>query len=250
METTADGIVVTKSAVSDLAQNMTLENTIMAVSDAFNASVALIEDTVSGLVDSIVQAKETLHESGMNFDSKVVLKGTKETMGQALNVSVENAEILADKLGFFAAIDAVVKGLSQLPLKVNQVFSQVEEKLVEKLEEEAIEAEKEKSTVGVQITVDNDKVQLDFDQVNNDNGVIDLKRLKSDIKKAVTDQTNHGRIKPFQLSEYIAEFPAEEEEDDYEYSYLDLDWKNGKQKKKKKTPASSNKESTKETTTD
>ena len=136
----------------------------------------------------------------MNFDSKVLLRGTKDTVGSALDHSAENAEELADKLGFFAAIDSVVQGLTQLPLKVNQVFSQVEQEVEEELEADMVEKslaefeDDDEAVVDVQITVNDEEVALDFDS------------LEDDIKKAVENRIA-GKSAPVEEEEKEKEIP-------------------------------------------
>ncbi len=56
-----------------------------------------------------------MQDTAINFDSKSTVRATKNNLGHALNVTVQNAEQLVDKLGLFSAIDSVIHKVATFP---------------------------------------------------------------------------------------------------------------------------------------
>ncbi len=167
INTTAAGISATKEVVADITEEITLENAKDAIVSAFNQATITIQQTVEGLLNAIVETKQMMHEGAVNFDSRVTLRGTKNSIGTALNATTINAEALADKIGLFAAIDGMVQGIAQLPFKVRDAFGKV--KIVMTEDEDAApidtpmerEGEVKEPKVDVKVTVNSEDVDLD-----------------------------------------------------------------------------------------
>ena len=101
-----------------------------------------------------------MHQGASNFDSKMALRGTKDGVASALRGATHNAEDIADKLGLFSAIDSMVQGIAQIPVKVKESLSG-ELEMAESSEGEEEPMAETEAKVDVTVTVNGDVENLE-----------------------------------------------------------------------------------------
>ena len=155
LETTQEGISLSKQTVANLAAELTVENAQhgintaqtavsdgiasaqFVISDAFNATLQVVEQTGSALINSIIEAKQHLQNSAENFDSKETLNATKVGIGKVVVGSVEEAGKYVEAAGVFSAIDNLVHSLAGIPSKINSFLQSAKVEIDLSLEEAA-----------------------------------------------------------------------------------------------------------------
>jgi len=157
------GIVLSKTAVFNLTNAMTLENiqAVLAdaqenaeevvanaqeavinatqqIGDALEDSAQLIQDTGNDVLASIVDIKQDLHDAAEEFDSHQAFHNGTVNLGVAINASIHGFQESVDNFGVFDALDDMVQTVvGGVPEKINSLILPIgnEEEVEKEVEE-------------------------------------------------------------------------------------------------------------------
>merc|ERR1712029_1334350 len=158
------GIVMSKSAVFNLTNAMTLENIQAALVDAQQSaeeavanaqeavanatqqigqaiedSAQLVQDTGNDVLASIVEIKQDLHDAAEEFDSQQAFHNGTVNLGVVINASIHGLQESVDNFGVFDALDDMVQTVvGGVPEKINSLIMPIgdEEEVDQEVEED------------------------------------------------------------------------------------------------------------------
>ena len=161
------GIVMSKSAVFNMTNAMTLENIQAALVDAQQSaeeavanaqeavanatqqigqaiedSAQLVQDTGNDVLASIVEIKQDLHDAAEEFDSQQAFHNGTVNLGVVINASIHGLQESVDNFGVFDALDDMVQTVvGGVPEKINSLIMPIgdEEEVDQEAEEEVEE---------------------------------------------------------------------------------------------------------------
>ena len=118
-EAAQNGVTVSKTTISDLAERLTVENAQKAIEDAQEAindaiknSRDVIESNRKILIETLTTAQKQIHEAAVNFNSEQAFQNGQKNLAEAVNISIQGAESLAKNLGVFKSLDNIVRSIA------------------------------------------------------------------------------------------------------------------------------------------
>lgn len=137
MNQTVGGLNVSKTLMADFVMDMNFSKAQQMLANAFNSTMTLVEKSANALVQALLATKYRLHNAALKVDSKTTVVKTKNQIGGTLETGTNSALATAEKLGVFATFDNLIKGVADIPLKVNKMVFQGKVKPVPTPEESA-----------------------------------------------------------------------------------------------------------------
>ena len=156
IEATTSGLVISKEFLSEIIENLTVENvqqetidliiqaqnaTLEAyleakeaaeqalieanevILEAFNTTTLTMQNTGAALIQALMNTKEKLQTMIDNFDSQQTLHEGNTNVGLFIQTSLQGAETAAADMGIFNIIDDFVHNLGSIPTKINTILS-------------------------------------------------------------------------------------------------------------------------------
>ncbi|TRY61948.1 hypothetical protein TCAL_09133 [Tigriopus californicus] len=124
MNQTVGGLNVSKTVMADFVMDMNFGKAQQMLANAFNSTMTLVEKSANALVQALLATKYRLHNAALKVDSKTTVVTTKNQIGGTLETGTNSALATAEKLGVFATFDNLIKGVADIPLKVNKMVFQ------------------------------------------------------------------------------------------------------------------------------